>query len=74
MLLGQLIEALSDPSAYPQPFEEVQVHQTHISVVFLAGDLAYKIKKPVTLGFVDYGTPERRIHRHPLRLGPQGTR
>jgi aminoglycoside phosphotransferase family enzyme len=62
MLLRQLIEALSDPSAYTQPFEEVQVHQTHISVVFLVGDLAYKIKKPVTLGFVDYGTPECRHH------------
>ncbi len=62
MQLRQLIEALSDPSAYHQPVKEVQVHQTHISVVFLAGDLAYKIKKPVTLGFVDYGTLERRRH------------
>ncbi len=62
MQLHELIEALSDPSAYPQPIETVQVHQTHISVVFLAGDLAYKIKKPVTMGFVDYGTTERRRH------------
>ena len=62
MQLPQLIEPLSDPSAYLQTVEDVQVHQTHISVVFLAGDLAYKIKKPVTLGFVDYGTPERRRH------------
>ncbi len=60
MLLAQLIDALADPSAYLKHVEEVQVHQTHISVVFLAGDLAYKIKKPVTLGFVDYGTTERR--------------
>jgi uncharacterized protein len=62
MQLLKLIEALSEPSAYPQSVEAVRVHQTHISVVFLAGDLAYKIKKPVTLGFVDYGTPERRRH------------
>ena len=38
------------------------MHQTHISVVFLAGPLAYKIKKPVNLGFVDYSTLERRRH------------
>jgi len=58
----QLIEALSAPSAYPLAVETVEVLQTHISVVFLAGPLAYKIKKPVDLGFVDYGTLERRRH------------
>ena len=58
----QLIEALSAPSAYPLAVEAVEVRQTHISVVFLAGPLAYKIKKPVDLGFVDYGTLERRRH------------
>ena len=34
--------------------------QTHISVVFLAGDLVYKIKKPVDLGFLDFTTLELR--------------
>ena len=58
--LRGLIEGLSDPSAYPHSAEPVEVHQTHISVVFLAGEFAYKVKKPVVLGFVDYGTPERR--------------
>ena len=62
MELRQLIEALSDPSAYPEAVEAVEVHQTHISAVFLAGPLAYKIKKPVDLGFVDYSTLERRRH------------
>jgi len=62
MELSQLIEALSAPSAYPQPAEAVEVHQTHISVVFLAGPWAYKIKKPVDLGFVNYSTLERRRH------------
>ena len=57
-----MIEALSTPSAYPEPVDSVDVHQTHISVVFLAGSFAYKIKKPVDLGFVDYGTIERRRH------------
>jgi aminoglycoside phosphotransferase family enzyme/predicted kinase len=58
--LARLITALSDPSAYPHPVDAVAVRQTHISVVFLAGPYAYKIKKPLVLGFLDYGTLERR--------------
>ncbi len=38
----------------------VQVHETHASWVFLAGERAYKIKKPVRLAFLDYGTLARR--------------
>ena len=60
MELMQLIAALSAPSAYSPKPDGVEVHQTHISVVFLAGSLAYKIKKPVHMSFVDYGTLERR--------------
>jgi len=62
MDVPQLIEALSAPSAYPHPADAVEVRQTHISIVFLAGPFAYKIKKPVDLGFVSYGTLERRRH------------
>jgi aminoglycoside phosphotransferase family enzyme/predicted kinase len=40
----------------------VQVRQTHVSVVFLAGRHAYKIKKPVALGFLDFSTLEARRH------------
>lgn len=40
--------------------QDVAVHETHISVVFVAGERAYKLKKPVVLPFVDYGTPQRR--------------
>ncbi len=58
--VSELIEALSKPAAYPGDVDEVVVHQTHISVVFLAGDRAYKLKKPVDFGFVDYSTLERR--------------
>jgi aminoglycoside phosphotransferase family enzyme len=36
------------------------VRETHISWVFLAGDRAYKLKKPLVLPFLDYGTPQRR--------------
>ena len=38
----------------------VAVHETHISWVFVAGDRAFRLKKPVVLDFLDYGTPARR--------------
>jgi aminoglycoside phosphotransferase family enzyme/predicted kinase len=60
--LAALIAALSRPDAYPQPVGTVAVRQTHISVVFLADAFVYKVKKPVRLGFLDFGTPERRRH------------
>ncbi len=62
MELTHLIEALSNPSAYPFPIERIEVRQTHISVVFLAGSLVYKLKKPVNLGFLDFSTLEKRKH------------
>ncbi len=62
MDLATLIDALSDPAAYPHAVEKVVVCQTHISVVFLAGLCAYKIKKPVNLTFLDFRTLERRRH------------
>jgi len=36
--------------------------QTHISWLFLAGPYAYKIKKPLNLGFLDFSSPEKRLH------------
>lgn len=62
MELAQLMETLSDPTAYPESPSEVQVRQTHISVVFLAGRHVYKIKKPVDLGFLDFRSLEARHH------------
>ena len=38
-----------------------EVRETHIGVVFLLGERAYKLKKPVTTGFLDFGTPQRRL-------------
>jgi aminoglycoside phosphotransferase family enzyme/predicted kinase len=61
MDLPKLLRALSDPAAYPQP-GPVEVRQTHISAVFLVGDTAYKIRKPVNLGFVDFTTIDKRKH------------
>ena len=45
-------------AALPDPPDAL--HETHISWVLLAGPYAYKIKKPVTLPFLDYGTVEQR--------------
>lgn len=57
------IRALSDPRAYPHPVEgDITVIQTHISIVFLAGDRVYKIKKALDLGFLDYSTLAQRKH------------
>jgi len=61
MDLDRLIEGLARPAAYPHPAGVVTVIQTHISVVFLAGDLAYKVRKPVDLGFLDFTTLGRRL-------------
>jgi aminoglycoside phosphotransferase family enzyme/predicted kinase len=57
-----LIQALSSPSAYPHPVGAVEVRQTHVSAVFLAGEFVYKLKKPARLPFLDFSTPQRRRH------------
>jgi uncharacterized protein len=49
-----LIVALHDPHRYPHAAKSVQVIETHISWVLLAGRYAYKIKKALDLGFLDY--------------------
>ena len=51
---------MSHPSFYPGSPVEVQVRETQISWVFLAGSRAYKLKKPVVLPFLDYGSAPRR--------------
>jgi aminoglycoside phosphotransferase family enzyme/predicted kinase len=58
--MSVLPAALLDPAAYPQPPASVELRETHISWVFLAGERAYKVKKPVSFPFLDYGTLERR--------------
>jgi aminoglycoside phosphotransferase family enzyme/predicted kinase len=62
MELARLIESLTDPAAYPYSVKAVEVRQTHISVVFLAGPYVYKVKKPVDFGFLDFSTLEKRHH------------
>lgn len=53
-------DALADGSIYPHAPTHVERRETHSSIVFLAGDRAYKLKKPVVFPFLDYSTPERR--------------
>ena len=53
-------DALARPETYSHRPASVDVRETHISWVFLAGRLVYKLKKPLVLDFLDYGTPERR--------------
>ena len=55
-----LVEALRDPRCYPHPVDRLHVVETHISWIVLTGPYAYKIKKPVNLGFLDFGTLEAR--------------
>jgi aminoglycoside phosphotransferase family enzyme len=57
-----LIAALLKPAAYPEPTREVALVQTHISWVFLTEGFAYKVKKPVDLGFLNFTTLRRRHH------------
>ncbi|MFM7313413.1 MAG: AAA family ATPase [Cyanobium sp.] len=57
-----LIASLLRPGAYDHPVEAVQLLQTHISWILLTGRTAYKIKKPLDLGFLDFSTLEKRRH------------
>ena len=55
-----LITALLQPHRYPGQVQHVELVETHISWVLLAGELAYKIKKPVRLSFLDFSTLAQR--------------
>ncbi|MBW1918288.1 MAG: hypothetical protein JRI57_09780 [Deltaproteobacteria bacterium] len=55
-----LITALLDPQAYLEPTQRVDLIQTHISLVFLTDHHAYKVKKAVDLGFLNFTTLRRR--------------
>jgi len=67
---ARLVAALRDPARFPHPVAAIEVIETHISWVILTGDFAYKIKKAVDLGFLNFTTLARREHycREELRL------
>jgi aminoglycoside phosphotransferase family enzyme/predicted kinase len=66
----RLVQALCDPACYPHPVGSISIIETHISFIVLTGTFAYKIKKPVDLGFLDFTTLEKRrfFCREELRL------
>jgi aminoglycoside phosphotransferase family enzyme/predicted kinase len=55
-----LIDGLLKSAAYPHAADAIEFIETHISWIFLAGDYAYKVKKPVALGFLDFRELESR--------------
>lgn len=72
-----LTEALRASALDVNHSEQAAIIETHISSVILLGDYAYKIKKPVNLGFVDFSTLAKRKYyceeeiRLNRRLAPQ---
>ncbi|MFN3359819.1 MAG: AAA family ATPase [Pseudanabaenaceae cyanobacterium] len=60
MSLPSLIQAMLQPDFYDHPVAGIELVQTHISYVLLTGEYAYKIKKPVNFGFLDFSTLEKR--------------
>jgi len=76
--LAPFVQHLLTAAAYPHPVREpIQLLQTHISYVFLTGEYAYKVKKPVDFGFLNFTTLEQRQFycqeelRLNCRLAPQ---
>nr|WP_249682065.1 bifunctional aminoglycoside phosphotransferase/ATP-binding protein [Pseudomonas syringae] len=70
-----LIAALQNPALFPHPVESFQVIETHISWVLLTGPYAYKFKKPMNFGFLDFTTLALRKHfcEEELRLNQRLT-
>lgn len=58
----RLIDSLQKAACYAHPVDRVEVIETHISCVLLAGEYAYKIKKAVDLGFLDFRSLQSRLH------------
>ena len=68
--LYEIARAMAQPEFYPHPAPKIERRETHISVVFLAGESVYKIKKPVAFDFLDFSTLEkrRRVCEEEVRL------
>jgi aminoglycoside phosphotransferase family enzyme/predicted kinase len=60
--IAEIFHALRQPACYPHHPDQVEMVQTHISAVFLAGEEVYKLKKPVRFSFLDYSTLALRRH------------
>lgn len=71
-----VVRGLLDPAAWPHETADIRAVETHISWVLLTGEFAYKVKKPVELGFLDFSTPElrRRYCEEELRVNRRTAR
>ncbi len=57
-----IFAAMGNPDFYPHAVSTIEQRDTHISKVFLTGNYAYKIKKPINLEFLDFTTLDKRRH------------
>lgn len=57
---AELISSLLRAEVYPHPVTDLELIETHISWVILTGPYAYKIKKPINLGFLDFSSLAKR--------------
>ncbi|KJH71275.1 bifunctional aminoglycoside phosphotransferase/ATP-binding protein [Aliterella atlantica] len=74
-VVPDLIERMLEAGFYPHGVREpVELIQTHVSYVLLTGEFAYKVKKSVNFGFLDYSTLEKREHfcRQELEMNKRG--
>jgi hypothetical protein len=58
---AELIQSLHNPACFDHAAGPVRVIETHISWVLLTGEFAYKIKKPLNLGFLDFSSLDKRL-------------
>ena len=63
-----VIAFLGRPSSYGPGVERVEIVETHVSLIFLAGDRAYKLKRAVKLPYLDFSTAEQRREAVPAEL------
>jgi len=62
MTAPTLIAALQNEAVYDHSVSKFELIETHCAWVLLTGEYAYKIKKPLDLGFLDFSTLEKRHH------------
>ena len=73
--LDALLQEMLNPAVYPHAVTlPIQVIHTHISMVVLTGSVAYKLKKPINFGFLDFSTLDQRQHycQEEVRLNQRG--
>ena len=55
-----IIAFLKDPSSYGLEVDRVEVIETHASLVFIAGECAFKLKRAVAYPYLDFSTADLR--------------